>query len=102
MCARDVAFGVDQVELAVARARHRRPGASAPRRWAPVPWDSNGEPARPVERVEQRLRRQRSDAAVRVWAERPTAKKRLATTTPKAPLGSRATIDQVMCGSRQR
>ena len=97
----DVAFGVDQVELAMFA-----PGIVGQELAHDVvrrqTLRQQREPARAIKRIEQRLRRQRSDPTVRIRTKRPDGKKRLATTTPNAPLGSRATIDQVMCGSRRR
>ena len=91
-----VAFAIDQMQLAmlaalVAGEQQRTTSIGA------MPCASCVESARAVERIDQRLRRERRRLPARAYGQSaPTAKKRLAIATPNRRLASRATIDQVM------
>ena len=57
---------------------------------------------RRVKRVDECLRGSASTPLAAFGQSAPTAKKRLATATPRAPFESRATMDQVMPTSTQK
>ena len=96
---RDAALGVMDVKLALLGARVRL-GDMIDHRLRGHSLAQQAHPAKTPERVRQRLRGQRTDAAFAMRQIAPTAKNLLATAMPKAPLGSRAMMDHVMRAMR--
>ena len=90
-----------QVQLALRPARRRRRSGRATTSCGADALGEQVEAGRAVERIHQRLRstpRRRRAACATQSA--PTAKKRLATATPKRPSSSRARIDHVIAAPR--